>query len=256
MYGGMTRNEVRTMLALLLVITAGMGLRAYRDHAQRTSFIELEKVTNPLNASYHPDSHSPPQAYTPPQNATPAPTPSPDMYAADGRLDLNRANIVALDALPRIGEVRAQAILQYRKTNGPFTDTSQLLKVHGIGEKTLKLLEPLVLVEQAVSTPATEETSLSSSPFDNIEAPPTPGVAPSPTPEAHANPGIKTININTATAEELQSLWNIGPAKAGAIVEYRSQHGLFRTVEDLKKVSGIGPATFDRNRNKMRVSDK
>ena len=52
------------------------------------------------------------------------------------------------------------------------------------------------------------------------------------------------LNINTASAEELNALPGIGPAKAAAIVSYRKQNGPFRAKEDLQQVSGIGPATF------------
>lgn len=48
------------------------------------------------------------------------------------------------------------------------------------------------------------------------------------------------IDINTATAEELQALPGIGEARAGAIVAYREEHGPFTYVEDLRAVSGIG----------------
>jgi competence protein ComEA len=48
------------------------------------------------------------------------------------------------------------------------------------------------------------------------------------------------INLNTATAEELETLPGIGPVLAASIVEHREQHGPFATVDDLLDVSGIG----------------
>jgi competence protein ComEA len=54
------------------------------------------------------------------------------------------------------------------------------------------------------------------------------------------------ININTATLEQLDTLPDIGPEKAQSIITYRQQHGLFQHIEDIMKVSGIGPATFDK----------
>lgn len=48
------------------------------------------------------------------------------------------------------------------------------------------------------------------------------------------------LNINTATAEELQDVPGIGPALAQRIVTYREEHGIFDTVNELLNVSGIG----------------
>ncbi len=54
------------------------------------------------------------------------------------------------------------------------------------------------------------------------------------------------ININTATAAELEALPGVGPATAGAIIEYREQNGLFGSIEEITNVRNIGPATFNR----------
>lgn len=64
---------------------------------------------------------------------------------------------------------------------------------------------------------------------------------PVPTP---ISPGSARININTASAEELQRLPYIGPTLAQRIVAYREAHGPFREVTDLLQVPGIGPAIF------------
>ena len=53
------------------------------------------------------------------------------------------------------------------------------------------------------------------------------------------------ININTATAAELERLEGIGPVLARHIVEYREEHGLFQNVEQLDAVSGIGPKRLE-----------
>ena len=56
----------------------------------------------------------------------------------------------------------------------------------------------------------------------------------------------KKININKATSEELQELPGIGPSKATAIVQKREELGSFKTIEDLKEVTGIGEKTFEK----------
>ena len=61
-----------------------------------------------------------------------------------------------------------------------------------------------------------------------------------------------TVNINTASAEELSTLLiGVGLKKAERIVEYRTENGDFKTVEDLQKVKGIGGATVDKNRERI-----
>lgn len=61
---------------------------------------------------------------------------------------------------------------------------------------------------------------------------------------ALAGLAIAQININSASPEQLDGLKGIGPTKAQAIVDYRRQHGPFKTVDDLQNVPGIGPATL------------
>ena len=56
------------------------------------------------------------------------------------------------------------------------------------------------------------------------------------------------INLNTATAGQLQALPGIGPKKADAIVSYRTKHGPFKRVDDLVQVKGIGPKTLSKLR--------
>lgn len=63
------------------------------------------------------------------------------------------------------------------------------------------------------------------------------------------------IDINRAETWLLEVLPGIGEVRAQAIVWYRIEHGPFRRIEDLLKVSGIGPATFDRIRGYITVSD-
>ncbi len=56
------------------------------------------------------------------------------------------------------------------------------------------------------------------------------------------------VNLNTATAADLEALPGIGPALARRILEYRAQHGPFSAVEDLLAVRGIGPAKLEQLR--------
>jgi competence protein ComEA len=62
------------------------------------------------------------------------------------KIDLNRAEVWLLEALPEIGETRAKAIVEYRDQNGPFQNISELTKVEGIGIATYDKVKHLITV--------------------------------------------------------------------------------------------------------------
>ena len=87
------------------------------------------------------------------------------------------------------------------------------------------------------------------------EAPPSVRASTAPGP---AGPGKATapgapVDLNTATAEQLEALPGVGPATSRAILAYRSGHGRFRSVTELLEVPGIGPAKLEALRPLVRV---
>lgn len=66
--------------------------------------------------------------------------------ASTGPVNLNTADVAALDGLPGVGPVIAQRILQWRTQNGRFTSVEELGEVSGIGDKLMEQLRPLVTV--------------------------------------------------------------------------------------------------------------
>src|SRR5438445_245256 len=67
---------------------------------------------------------------------------------------------------------------------------------------------------------------------------------------------LAAVNINTASKEELDALPGIGPVKAQAIIDYRSQNGPFKSPEDIMKVKGIKEGEFGKIKNEITVSGR
>ena len=67
----------------------------------------------------------------------------------DGRIDLNAATAEQLETLPGIGEVKAQAIIDYRDNNEGFQSTEELMEVSGIGSRTYETIRDLVYIGRA-----------------------------------------------------------------------------------------------------------
>jgi competence protein ComEA len=148
----------------------------------------------------------------------------------DERIDPNRASDVELDRLPGVGPSLARAIVDSRERDGPFRSRDELLRVPGLGEKKLAQLARYTTLAPAVTAHGNSVRPRESRP-----------AAP-----AAARRG--RIDLNRATAGELESLPGIGPAKAAALIRWRERYGRFRRLEDVLAVPGIGPATLERLR--------
>ena len=122
-----------------------------------------------------------------------------------------------------------------------------------------------VLVNQGGSQQEiTEETLMASvsadapeqslSPVQPTLAPPpsNPDPAPQPSPVPIPAP-LGKININTANLEELEQITGVGPVIAQRIIDYRSEHGSFQSIEEIKSVKGIGDAMFEKMRDEITV---
>jgi competence protein ComEA len=150
------------------------------------------------------------------------------------RIDVNRADRVELLQLPGVGSHMADRIENDREQKGPFRDLADLTRVPGIGRATTERLRPWVRVADGQKV-ATEATRMP------VEAKSKSSRSTKKPPPAHP------IDINEATAAELQTLPGIGPTRARQIIEMR-RNGAFQSVEDLRRVNGIGAKTLERIR--------
>jgi competence protein ComEA len=146
------------------------------------------------------------------------------------RIDLNRADRAELLQLPGVGEKLAQRIEDHRAEHGGFRTLEDLREVRGFGPTTLERLRPWLRADAADNpaspTPAAKRQSTEK------------------TPSAKEAKLTAPIDINHASAAELQKLPGVGPKRAQQIMAERP----FQTIDDLRRVHGIGPKTLERLR--------
>ena len=119
-------------------------------------------------------------------------------------VDVNTADSAAFESLPGIGARLSQRIVQFRDKLGGFYSTSQLSEVFGLADSVFQKISPYL---QLTGT-------------------------------------VKLISINTVTKDELKLHPYFRWKFANAIIEYRNQHGNFKSLEAVKNVSAIDEQTY------------
>ncbi len=170
-------------------------------------------------------------------------TPQPDAL-----VDINTATADELQTLTGIGAAMAQRIIDYRAEHGPFTCADDLLAVKGIGEATLDKFRDRITFS---AVDPSEHDHIPSQADETAEESPPNQDQETPQPDEPQQNAL--IDINTATADELQTLTGIGPVLAQRIIDYRAEHGPFTCAEDLLAVKGIGEATLNKFRHAITV---
>ncbi len=147
---------------------------------------------------------------------------------ANEKLDPNTAPVEELRRLPGIGPTRAAAILSERSSGGPFRDLDDMVRVPGIGQKTLEALSSHLTFIGGTSN---GRRARFSGPSGGLSGP---------------------VNVNRADTKELEQITGIGPALSARIVATRQRLGPFRRLEDLLVVPGIGPVILQRIQGQVR----
>ena len=210
---------------------------------------------------------------TPTAEASAAKT-SSDKSAKAEKVNLNTADEKDIAGAKGVGEKLAKELVK----NRPYKTWDEVSKVKGVGtgkkldslKKVLKLSDGGAAKDEKPAKDEKKDTkSKSSSKGEETAAPAAAGAAAgaasgkvpatsessstskksssSASSEKAAAPKLapgEKININTASAEELDKLPEIGPTKAKAIVDYRTANGKFASPEDIMKVSGIKEGTY------------
>ncbi len=172
------------------------------------------------------------------------------------RLDINRASVEELSALPGIGPALAQRIVAHRQQHGPFRNVEDLLRVAGIGPKTYEKVRPHVTIRepQLAGTVPVRFAVTDYEPRKG-EKPSIPATMPARSASASKQLPEAPLDINLASREELMRLPGIGPVLAERIVADRQANGPFRRIEDLTRIRGIKSRTLEKLRPYIFVAE-
>jgi len=199
--------------------------------------------------------------------ATQTSSKSASSVAQTTKVDVNSADLETLETLPGVGPATAKRIVSGR----PFNSLSDLEKVKGLSKAKVDELKDKVTFGPTASSQAEHSqkssqanhkptsssnvgaaSSGSSSTVTGSGSEHTAKASSSAGSTEKLSPG-QQVNINTASATELEKLPGIGPTKAQAIVDYRTQNGNFKSIEDIENVKGIKGGTFSKLKDYIKV---
>ncbi|GAA4801638.1 hypothetical protein GCM10023220_32990 [Streptomyces ziwulingensis] len=224
--------ERRSALALTVVLVVAVGFAAQHFWSGRTLPVRAPEVVSaatPYTAGAVEEQGA--EATAGPGAASGGPAPPPDAGAATAGVGTE----IVVDVGGKVREpgihrlpAGARVADALRAAGGvrPGTNTDALNRARFLvdGEQVL------------VGTPAP-------APLPASGGEGTAGGGPAGTPPGPAAP-TTPLSLNTATVDQLDTLPGVGPVLAGHIVDYRTRHGGFRSVDELREVNGIGDRRF------------
>ncbi|XP_073891335.1 endonuclease/exonuclease/phosphatase family domain-containing protein 1 isoform X6 [Macaca fascicularis] len=157
------------------------------------------------------------------------------------RLNINTATEEELMTLPGVTRAVARSIVEYREYIGGFKKVEDLALVSGVGATKLEQVKFEICVSSKGSSTQHSPSSLRRDLLAEQQ----------PHHLATVVPLTPRVNINTATPAQLMSVRGLSEKMALSIVDFRREHGPFRSVEDLVRMDGINAAFLDRIRHQV-----
>jgi competence protein ComEA len=180
---------------------------------------------------------------------TKSPSTSTKSSASGGKVNVNTADLTTLETLPGVGAATAQKIIDGR----PYQNAADLEQIPGLSKTKVEAMEDEITFGRTTKSTEPKSTTSKTTPSTSQnQNKPSSTLPPTGQPSGKLAPGQK-ININTASAEQLDSLFGIGPTKSQAIVDYRDQHGKFQSIDDIMKVPGIKEGEFAKIKDYIKV---
>lgn len=172
-------------------------------------------------------------------------------------LELNAASAAELEQLPHIGAVLAERITAYRDQIGGFSNREQLLEVEGVGEATLYEIYDLLYLENETFPEPEPEPEPAGAPAPAAAPQPAETAPPATEPPAAAAPAVTfPLDLNQATAAELEQIPEMQPELAEKIVAFRQQIQAFSSVYELLYVDGMTEAYFVQLRDYVQITEE
>ena len=188
--------------------------------------------------------------------AAPGSSSSTSTSSKGARVDVNSADLDTLQTLPGVGPAIAQRIIDGR----PYKSYADLQKVKGLSKSKVDAMKDQVSFGSATTAKTSKShKSQTAKTTDENAAPSKSSSSSSKSTASSERSSSKAlsptgrVNINTASAEELDALPGIGPSKAQAIIDYRNEHGKFGSIEDIKNVKGIKEGEFSKIQDRITV---
>ena len=191
------------------------------------------------------------------------PSKAADATRANDLVNVNSSDLKTLEKLPGVTPTVAHKIIDGR----PYSNLADLKKATGLSNSKLNAIKDSITFGPEAATSSGKKSKSTSSETSEPQSSTASSQTSSnpnhrttgdssethhPSPTGRSAPS-QTVNINTATVQELDALPGIGPTKAQAIIDFRNQHGPFNSIEDIKNVKGIKEGEFAKLKDYIRV---